>query len=122
MCSPKVMMHNMQEHNIHISHCSLLQATNKLLMPSSAAEGILSIRCILTCQFGYDRDWHLRKAAEDTWIHYTAAHLGFNLCCSLGDQIRGLLGHRMPRPIAFCLPCTHLLISNQHAPNSRART
>ena len=49
-CSPKVMMHNMQGHNIHISRRILLQATNKLPMPLSAAEGVLSTRCILTCQ------------------------------------------------------------------------
>ena len=37
----------MQEHSIRISHHSLLQATNKVLMPSSAAEGIPSTRGIL---------------------------------------------------------------------------
>ena len=39
--------HDMQEHSIRISHHSLLQATNKVLMHSSAAEGILSTRGIL---------------------------------------------------------------------------
>lgn len=39
--------HDTQEHSIGISHHSLLQATNKVLMPSSAAEGILSTRGIL---------------------------------------------------------------------------